>query len=253
MNAKLGELLLTDDSTDDSILFARRGDGRPNTPHKIPLSAKIAVALFLTILVPVYLHTYGPTNFLWFCDAALVLPTIGMWWENSLLISMCAVGILLPQIGWLVDFGGRLLGFHGLGLTSYVFDAHLSRFTRGLSLFHGWLPWLLVWLLFRVGYNRKALSFWTAAAAVIGLLCYLFTPPARATPADPNLPININYLYGFDSQQPQHWMNHLATHRGKAYARLSRSLSQRPHSGQTYLYQRCTTSRIAWSGFQHIR
>ena len=69
--------------------------------HKIPLAAKVAGTAFLCVLVPVYLHTYGPANFLWFCDAALILTVAGMWLENSLLISMCAVGILLPQCLWL--------------------------------------------------------------------------------------------------------------------------------------------------------
>ena len=94
----------------------------------------MAITVFLAVLVPVYLHTYGPTNFLWFCDAALILTVTGMWLESPLLISMCAVGILLPQCLWLVDFGVNLLGFHFLNLTSYMFDPHLPLFTRGLSL-----------------------------------------------------------------------------------------------------------------------
>jgi hypothetical protein len=175
--------------------------------HQIPWSAKVAGAVFLTVLVPVYLHTYGPTNFLWFCDAALLLTVAGMWLESSLLISMCAVGILLPQCLWLADFGSQLLGFRLLGLTGYMFDHQLPLFTRGLSLFHGWLPLLLVWLLFRLGYDKKALPAWTALAAALGFVCYFFTPPAGAHPANPNLPININYLYGFNDQQPQTWVN----------------------------------------------
>jgi hypothetical protein len=177
------------------------------SPCKIPLAAKVAVTVFLAILVPVYLHTYGPTNFLWFCDAALMLTVAGMWLENSLLISMCAVGILLPQCVWLADFGSHLLGLHLLGLTGYMFDHRLPLFTRGLSLFHGWLPILLVWLLFRLGYDRRALSAWTALSAGLVLVCYFFTPPAGAHPADPNIPINLNYVYGFNDLQPQHWMN----------------------------------------------
>ena len=47
-------------------------------PHKIPLAAKVAGTAFLAVLVPVYLHTYGPTNFLWFCDAALILTVAGL-------------------------------------------------------------------------------------------------------------------------------------------------------------------------------
>jgi len=133
-------------------------------PPKIPLAAKVAITCFEAVLVPIYLKTYGPTNFLWFCDTALLLTTVGMWWESSLLISMCAVGILLPQCLWLVDFGINLLGVHFLGLTGYMFDPHLPLFTRGLSLFHGWLPLLLIWLLGRVGYDQRGLFAWTGLA-----------------------------------------------------------------------------------------
>ena len=101
-------------------------------PHKIPLAAKVAGTAFLAVLVPVYWQTYGLTNFLWFCDAALILTAAGMWLESSLLISMCAVGILLPQCLWLADFGCNLLGIHFLGLTGYMFDHQLPLFTRGI-------------------------------------------------------------------------------------------------------------------------
>ena len=176
-------------------------------PHRIPLAAKVAVTAFLVVLVPIYLRTYGPTNFLWFCDAALILTTAGMWIESSLLISMCSVGILLPQCLWLVDFVSNLLGFHLLGLTGYMFDSRLPMFTRGLSLFHGWLPVLLVWLLSRLGYDKRALPAWTGLAAGLVFVCYFFTPPAGAHLANPNIPINLNYLYGFKDQQPQTWIN----------------------------------------------
>jgi hypothetical protein len=130
-----------------------------------------------------------------------------MWLESSLLISMCSVGILLPQCLWLADFGGNLLGIHLLGLTGYMFEPGLPLFTRGLSLFHGWLPLLLVWLLVRLGYDKRALSVWTGLAAGLVLVCYLFTPPAGAHLANPNIPINLNYIYGFNDRQPQHWVN----------------------------------------------
>ena len=175
--------------------------------HKIPLAAKVAGTAFLAVLVPVYWHTYGLTNFLWFCDAALVLTVLGMWLESSLLISMCSVGILLPQCLWLEDFGTSLMGIHLVGLTSYMFDPGLSLFTRGLSLFHGWLPLLLVWLLVRLGYDRRALPAWTGLAAALMFVCYFFTPAAGSRPANANIPINLNYLYGFDDRQPQTWIN----------------------------------------------
>jgi hypothetical protein len=171
------------------------------------MAAKVAGAAFLAVLIPVYLRTYGPTNFLWFCDAALILTVTGMWLESSLLISMCAVGILIPQCLWLVDFGVNLMGIHFLDVTRYMFDPHLSLFIRGLSLFHGWLPLLLIWLLVRLGYDQRALFAWPAVAAGLVLICYFFTPPAGAHLADPNIPININNIYGFNDQRPQTWVN----------------------------------------------
>lgn len=175
--------------------------------QNIPLAAKLAGAAFLAVLVPVYLHTYGPTNFLWFCDAALLLTVAGMWLECPLLISMCAVGILLPQCLWLADFGGNSLGIQLLGLTDYMFDRQPPLFTRGLSLFHGWLPFLLVWLLSRLGYDKRALPAWTGLAAGLVFVCYFFTPPAGAHPVNPNLPINLNLIYGFNDHRPQSWIN----------------------------------------------
>jgi hypothetical protein len=66
---------------------------------------------------------------------------------------------------------------------------------------------LLVWLLFRLGYDKRALFGWTVLAATLVLVCYIFTPPAGVHLANPNIPININYVYGFNNQQPQHWIN----------------------------------------------
>ncbi len=160
----------------------------PQTP-KIPQAAKIACTAFVVLLIPIYLHEYGPTNFLWFCDAALIITCVGMWVESPLLISMCAVGILLPQLLWLIDFGSNLLGFRITGMTDYMFDHTIPLFTRGLSLFHGWLPLLLVWLLSRVGHDKRGLAAWTVFATVLVLVCYFFTPPAGAHLANPQIPI----------------------------------------------------------------
>lgn len=174
---------------------------------RIPLAAKIIYSVFLAILVPAYLRDYGATNFLYFCDIALFLTFAGMWLENSLLISMCAVGLLLPQTLWLADFAGQLLGIHLTGMTAYMFDHNLPLFTRGLSLFHGWLPLLLVWLLFCLGYDKRAYPTWTVLAGALVLISYFFLPPAGAHLANHNTPVNIDYVYGFSDSEPQHWVN----------------------------------------------
>jgi hypothetical protein len=93
------------------------------------------------------------------------------------------------------------------GLRQQFSWVSLSQPDQLYSLFHGWLPLLLIWLLIRLGYDQRALFAWTSLAAGLVLVCYFFTPPAGTHLANPNLPININYVYGFNDQQPQKWVN----------------------------------------------
>ena len=84
---------------------AGRHATRTATPdQRLPLWLKLVYTAFMVVLVPVYWYYYGPTNFLYFCDVALILTLVGIWIESPLLISMCAVGILAPQTLWVVDF-----------------------------------------------------------------------------------------------------------------------------------------------------
>ena len=184
-------------------------DGRRFSAQKrsIPLAVKIAYSAFVAVLVPVYYHDYGATNFLYFCDFALFLTLAGIWLERSLLISMCAVGILLPQTFWLADLAGGLIGVRLTGMTAYMFNPNLPLFTRVLSLFHGWLPLFLVWLLLRLGYDRRAYPAWTVLALALVLVSYFYLPPAGAILANSNTPVNVNYVYGFNDREPQHWVN----------------------------------------------
>ena len=173
---------------------------------RVPLWLKLAYTAFMLVLVPVYWANYGPTNFLYFCDAALFLVLFGLWTSNALPASMAAVGILVPQFFWCVDFGGELLGFKMTGMTSYMFQADHSLFLRGLSLFHGWLPFLLCYLVFRTGYDRRALKVWSGLAGGLCLVAFFLLPPAGAILADPKWPRNVNYVFGLDDAQPQRLM-----------------------------------------------
>ncbi len=177
------------------------------TSTAIPLWLKLTYTAFMAVLIPVYWHHYGPTNFLYFCDVALLLTLAGIWLESPLLISLPAVGILLPQALWCVDYAVQLCGCEMSGMTAYMFDGRRPLFLRGLSLFHGWLPFLLVYLVFRLGYDRRALKCWTTSAAGLCLFAYAFLPPAGAVLPDPNLPRNVNYVFGMNDAQPQAWMN----------------------------------------------
>lgn len=180
----------------------------PQTPGapRLPLWLKLAYTAFLAVLIPVYWINYGPTNFLYFCDVALLLTLVGMWRESRLLLSLPAVGILLPQLIWCVDFAAHVLGWKLTGMTDYMFDADRSLFLRGLSLFHGWLPFLLFYAVRRLGYDRRALPAWSSLAAALCVVSYFFLPAAGAVVADPKIPRNVNYVFGFSEDAPQTWL-----------------------------------------------
>ena len=177
-----------------------------SVPSRLPLALKLLVTAFVAVMVPVYYVNYGPTNFLYFCDISLLLCLVALWTERALPASMAAVGILLPQALWCLDFLGELVGVHLVGLTAYMFDPNRSRFLRGLSFFHGWLPFLLVFLVKRLGYDRRALTAWTALGWSLCLVAYFWLPAAGTVMADPKIPVNINYVFGFDDAKAQTWL-----------------------------------------------
>lgn len=180
------------------------------TRSVIPLWLKLAYTAFLAVLIPVYWANYGPTNFLYFCDVALLITLYAVWTENKTAASMAAVGILLPQVFWCLDFGMQLIrmmtGAAHSGMTAYMFDSNKPLFLRGLSLFHGWLPFLLVFLIARLGYDSRALKKWTGLAWSLCIFAFFALPPAGTKLADPNTPVNVNYVFGLDDTQAQTWM-----------------------------------------------
>lgn len=102
------------------------------------------------------------------------------------------------------DFGLALFGLRLTGLTDYMFNAGSPLLLRGLSLFHGWLPFLLVYLVWRLGYDRRALLAWTALAWGLMLASYFFLP--GPTPDAGLTPVNVDYVFGLSDSAPQNWM-----------------------------------------------
>jgi len=125
-----------------------------------------------------------------------------------LLVSIPAVGILAPQILWVIDFALNLCGLRFTGMTDYMFDASSPLVLRRLSLFHGWLPFLLVYLVFRLGYDRRALMAWTGIAWSAMLAAYFLLPGPGAHAG--LTPVNVNYVFGPSDAAPQRWMPALA-------------------------------------------
>lgn len=159
----------------------------------IPLGLKVVYTLFVFGLVPIYWRQYGPINFLWFSDIALLALVPGFWLENVLLISMMAVSVVFFEALWNIDFFFRLVtGKSFIGLSAYMFDAKISLFIRGLSGFHLVLPLLLLWMLHRLGYDPRAFLWQTIVALAVLPLSYVLS----------NAQENVNWVYGF-GQNPQ--------------------------------------------------
>lgn len=158
----------------------------------IALGIKIAYTLFLAVLVPVYWAHYGPRNFLWFSDIALLGAGVAIWLESPLLASMMMLAVLLPECAWNLDFFGRLLTGHRMfGMSAYMFERERPRFLRALSLFHVPLPVSLVWLVHRLGYDRRAWLGQSLLALVVLPVTYWLTDPAE----------NVNWVHGLGAPQ----------------------------------------------------
>jgi hypothetical protein len=172
----------------------------------LPLWVKLAYTAFVAVLVPHYWQAYGPTNFLYFCDIALLMTCVAMWTESALLASACAVGILLPQLLWMIDFVATAMGMPLTGMTGYMFQDAIPLFARFLSFFHFWLPIVLLWLVLRLGYDRRGLWLWWVVAWLAMWVSYLFLPMPPAPVREPGLPVNVNYVFGINDSGPQTWM-----------------------------------------------
>jgi hypothetical protein len=168
--------------------MARNNTMCPFDPHqiiesrdaseRIPRALKAAHTAFVAVLVPAYARQYGPGNFLWLSDVALLTSVPALWLESPLLASTQAVGVLVPETLWLVDFGaGILVGRYPIGLASYMTDRHIPRFVRALSLFHLWLTPVLVLIVSRAGYDRRAFKYQTLVTWVILLASWRLTKP----------------------------------------------------------------------------
>ncbi len=198
------QVIIYDASQEPAVEATRQNPTHP--ARRLPLALKLGYTAFMCVLIPVYWSKYGPTNFLYFCDVALLLTLAGVWLENSLLISMSAVGILIPQMLWCADFLTQATGHRLVGMTAYMFDPQRSLFLRGLSFFHGWLPFLLFYLVRKLGYDRRAWIAWTALAWALCLISFFFLPPASPDFAGKLTPNNIDYVWGFNDAHPQTWM-----------------------------------------------
>jgi hypothetical protein len=162
--------------------------------NRVPLWLKFFYTAFMIVLVPVYWHYYGPTNFLIFLRRRAVPHPRRPLARQPLLISMCAVGILAPQALWVLDFVLNFFGVSLIGMTDYMFKheklavpartvavSRLAAVSAGLSRLAARL-------------RPPRLSGLDVLSWALILICFFFMPPP-----DPNAgltPVNINYVWG---------------------------------------------------------
>jgi hypothetical protein len=144
---------------------------------RIPLWLKVGWSLWVIAWVPVYWHQYGLQNFLYFCDLGNFFIAAALWLESPLIFSWQACGLLLFQTLYSVDlFGALLTGIHIVGGTEYMFDPHLPLLVRSLGLFHVVTPPLLLWAIWRLGYDGRGWKYQTLVTWVVVPINYFWRP-----------------------------------------------------------------------------
>lgn len=144
---------------------------------RVPLWLKIAWTIWLVVWAPIYYRQYGLQNFLFFCDIGNILICAGLWLESPLIFSWQACGLLIFQTLYMVDLAGSLLLGRSLtGGTEYMFDSGVPLAIRLLSLFHVVTPPLLLWGIWRLGYDARGWKLQTLTAWIVVPINYFWRP-----------------------------------------------------------------------------
>ncbi|MGA8269993.1 MAG: hypothetical protein WB919_00415 [Candidatus Sulfotelmatobacter sp.] len=144
---------------------------------RIPLWIKVLWTACVIAWIPVYWHVYGAQNFLFFCDLGNLFIAAALWSESPLLFSWQACGLLLFQTLYTVDLAGALVSArHIIGGTEFMFDAQVALPIRLLSLFHVVTPPLLLWAIWRLGYDRRGWKYQTLMAWIVVPVNYCWRP-----------------------------------------------------------------------------
>lgn len=144
---------------------------------RIPLWLKLLWTVCVLVWAPVYWRQYGAQNFLFFCDLGNILITVALWTESALIVSWQACSLLLFQILFTMDLVLTLAtGRHLIGGTEYMFDPHIPLWIRLLSLFHVVTPPLLLWAIWRLGYDSRGWKLATLTAWIVIPINYFWRP-----------------------------------------------------------------------------
>jgi hypothetical protein len=152
---------------------------------KFPAALRWGTLIWLAVWIPAYWRVWGAVNFLHFCDIAVVLTCAGLFFDSVLLVSSQAVASILVDLTWIADVSSKLVsGHYLLGGTEYMFDPRYALWVRLLSLFHVVMPILLLWAVWRYGYDRRGF------VLQLGIAFFAFIASRFTTPS-----LNINYAF----------------------------------------------------------
>ena len=144
---------------------------------RIPLWLKLLWTAWVLVWLPVYWREYGLQNFLFFCDLGNLFITAGLWFESPLIFSWQATSLLLFQTLYTIDLAGALAsGRHLIGGTEYMFDLLIPLWIRLLSLFHVVVPPVLLWAIWRLGYDQRGWKYQTLTAWIVVPINYFWRP-----------------------------------------------------------------------------
>ena len=156
--------------------------------NTIDLAFRLLFTVLVAVIVPVYLVKYGPANFLWFSDIGLLGIFAALC--SRVRCSAARWRSRCCRMLWIVSFvtGAFARGRGATTLASYMFDTSIPLYLRLLSCsFHFSLPPGALWLVYRYGYDERALAAQTMLAWVV-LPATLWLAPAEK---------NVNWVRGF--------------------------------------------------------
>lgn len=161
----------------DAHITAARILASYNVGMRIPRWLKAGWTVWILVWIPLYWRQYGAQNFLYFCDLGNLLVALALWLESPLLFSSQAAGLLIFQTLYVVDLAGALVsGRHLIGGTEYMFDPHIAIGIRLLSLFHVVMPPLLLWAIWRLGYDQRGWKLQTLLTWIVVPINYFWRP-----------------------------------------------------------------------------
>jgi len=158
----------------------------------LPLWLKLAFTGFILVWLPLVVTAWGWQNLLWLCDLANLIVLIGLWLESRLLLSSQLVATLVIGLAWTIDLACALaLGVHPFAATPYLFDASQPLAPRLASFFHVGVPLLLLYVVSRLGHDRRGWQLQTVLCWIVLPLSAWLTNPVRGIS-------RIDAPFGFD-------------------------------------------------------